>query len=305
MEPLSYRHMRSRAERWIVMFLCTLVLLIWVFERFILHSPVDIDGFAPFWLPIASTILAVSGIIQLGHSPLWLRIQRTLLWSGALSMLWLANGLIFDFLALAGLIGDPSTGQRISVDHLGMVTRILALCVTAVLAHTAFAHPASQASINPATWYGYAAFALALPYPVMRIYWALGGTVGLMYPSGAGHGFAPLLLAIPWILAAAISLLLISPPHWIPRRLLLTAGCIATIIVASIAPAACWSLITKPVIVDSSAKVGIATWVFGLFYGSWLLWAITAGAASRSYQLRTTGFTDIPASRANVEETKS
>ena len=31
---------------------------------------------------------------------------------------------------------------------------------------------------------------------------------------------------------------------------------------------------------------GMATWVFGLVYGSWLLWAIAAGAATRSYQLR-------------------
>ena len=31
---------------------------------------------------------------------------------------------------------------------------------------------------------------------------------------------------------------------------------------------------------------GIAFWVFGLFYGSWLLWAIAAGVATRSYQLR-------------------
>ena len=28
-------------------------------------------------------------------------------------------------------------------------------------------------------------------------------------------------------------------------------------------------------------------WVFGLFYGSWLLWAIAAGAATRAYQVRT------------------
>jgi hypothetical protein len=36
---------------------------------------------------------------------------------------------------------------------------------------------------------------------------------------------------------------------------------------------------------DPGSK-GIAIWVFGLFYGSWLLWAIAAGAATRSYQLR-------------------
>lgn len=125
MESVSCSSLRSKVERWIVLFLCTLLLLIWVFGRFILHRPVEADAFPTFWLPIASTMLAVSGIIQLGHSPLWLRIQKTLLWSSVLLMLWVANGLIFDFLALAGLIGDPSTGQRMIVDYLGMVTRIL------------------------------------------------------------------------------------------------------------------------------------------------------------------------------------
>jgi hypothetical protein len=37
---------------------------------------------------------------------------------------------------------------------------------------------------------------------------------------------------------------------------------------------------------DLGTRGGIAVWVFGLFYGSWLLWAMAAGAATRSYQLR-------------------
>lgn len=293
MESVSCSSLRSKVERWIVLFLCTLLLLIWVFGRFILHRPVEADAFPTFWLPIASTMLAVSGIIQLGHSPLWLRIQKTLLWSSVLLMLWVANGLIFDFLALAGLIGDPSTGQRMIVDYLGMVTRILALGVTVILAHIAFAHPASHASSNPATWYGYAAFVLALPYPVLRIYWALGGTIGLMYPSGSGQGFAPLLLAIPWILAAVLSLCLVSTRPLMPRRLLLAAGWSATAIVAMIGPAAFWSMITKLVEGGDIGLKGMATWVPCLFYTSWFLWAIAAGAATRSYQLRRISSADI------------
>ncbi|MGE5846364.1 MAG: hypothetical protein ACM34O_06540 [Ignavibacteria bacterium] len=37
----------------------------------------------------------------------------------------------------------------------------------------------------------------------------------------------------------------------------------------------------------------MATWVPCLFYGSWLLWAITAGAATRSYQIRSAGYADV------------
>lgn len=76
--------------------------------------------------------------------------------------------------------------------------------------------------------------------------------------------------AIPWLLAAALSLLLVSTRSWIPRRLLLAAGWFATGVVAMIGPAACWVLI--PVLVrGGDPKGGIAIWAF---------------AATRSYQLR-------------------
>ena len=70
-----------------------------------------------------------------------------------------------------------------------------------------------------------------------------------------------------------------------PRRLLLAAGWSATAVVAMIGPAACWALVTA-VVSGRDPKSGIAIWVLGLLYGSWLLWAIAAGAATRSYQLR-------------------
>jgi hypothetical protein len=131
-----------------------------------------------------------------------------------------------------------------------------------------------------------AAFVAALPYPVLRAHWALGGTLGLSWPGAAGKGFAPLLLAIPFLLAAALSLLLVSPRRWMPRRLLLAAGWTATAIMAMIGPAACWVMVTTLASGRNTGSSGIAIWVFCLFYGSWLLFAIAEGAATRSYQLR-------------------
>jgi len=147
------------------------------------------------------------------------------------------------------------------------------------------ARPAALAS-SAATWYGYAAFLLALPYPVLRMHWALGGTLGLMWPGAAGRGWEPLLIAIPWVLVAALSLLLVSPRSWMPRRLLLVAGWSATTIVAMIGPAALWSLVSALPGGGDTGNEGIETWVFALFYGSWFLFAIAAAAATRSYQLR-------------------
>jgi hypothetical protein len=208
----------------------------------------------------------------------WLRIRRALLWGGLVLMVWVANGLPFDLLRLTGLI-------PLAVEWPGLATRILALAAAIVLAHFVLAGPA-PASTRPASWYGYVAFVLALPYPVLRTWWAMGGTPGLDRPGAAGEGWAPWLLAIPWLMAAALSLLLVPARSVLPRRLLLAAGWFATAIVALIGPAACWALVKALSRGGAGPRGGIATWVFGLFYGSWFLWAIAAGAATRSHQLR-------------------
>jgi len=286
MELPDNRLAGTKAGQWIGMALCTAVLAAGALEQLISNRPAKAGTFAPDWLPFAAAVIAAAGIMRWNGHPQWLHVQRTLRWSGLFLMIWVANGLLFDFLAMAGLIGDPATGLRIGVDWPAMATRSFALAVAVFLASITLARPVTMASTRSAAWYGYAAFVLALPYPVLRIWWALGGTPGLISPGAAGHGLAPILLTIPWLLAAALSLLLVSPQRWKPRRLLLAAGWSATAIVASIAPAACWSLITRLASGDQTGQKGMTIWVFCLFYGSWLLWAIAAGAATRSYQLR-------------------
>jgi hypothetical protein len=281
MESQSGQSLGGRAEPWMAMVLCAAVLAAKAVEQLVRNRPAYAGSFAPYWLPLAAAGLAAAGIVRLNDRPQWLRVQRALLWGGLLLMVWAANGLPLDLLRLTPLI-------PLAVDWPGLATRMMALAAAAVLARLTLARPATPASTPAPTWYGYAAFVLALPYPVLRTWWALGGTPGLLWPGAAGHGFAPLLMAIPWLLAAALSLLLVPTWRWMPRRLLLAAGWFATAIVALIGPAACWSLVTKLAVSGDPGgpRVGIAVWVFGLFYGSWLLWAIAAGAATRSYQLR-------------------
>ena len=267
----------SRTEQIIILVLCAAVFAAGILQ-FVGNRPADAETFAPFWLPFVAAGLAVAGIILLNSRLRWLRLQSTLIWIGLMLMLWVANGLPLDLLRIAGII-------PLNVDWLGLATRTLSLVAAVMLARLALAYSFTSASGRTATWYGYAAFAMALPYPVMRTVWALGGTLGLMWSGAAGHGFAPWLACIPWLLAAALSLLLVSTPHWMPRRLLLIAGWSATAIVAMVGPSACWSLVTGFISGDLGLD-GIANWVPCLFYGSWLLWAIAAGAATRAYQLR-------------------
>jgi hypothetical protein len=213
-------------------------------------------------------------------------------------MVWAASGLPFDLFTAAGLVGHRTASGEIvrsTVYWPGLVTRAFALAGVIVLARLTLARPAAPGSADPATWYGYAAFALALPYPVLRVHWALGGTVGLGTAGGAGVGWEPVLIAIPWMMAAALSLFLVSPPHWMPRRLLLLGGWTATTIVAMIGPAAFWSFVGALASGGEMSTGDIDLWVFGLFYGSWFLWAISGGAATRSYQLRAASVPMSPA----------
>jgi hypothetical protein len=218
------------------------------------------------------------------------RVQRPIVWVGLLLLIWAANGLPFDVLTAAGLMGRRTESGEIVIATVwwpGLVTRALSMAAAIVLAHIALSGPAARSAPGGTAWYAYAAFVLALPYPALRLHWAFGGTTGLARPGAAGEGFEPLLIAIPWIAAAVLSLLLAKPRRWPSRRVILAAGWIAAAIVAMIGPAALWSVVRALVEGAAIGADGIAAWVFGLFYGSWFLWAIAAAAATRSYQLRT------------------
>jgi len=274
----------SNLEAWIALVLCATVVAAGVVSVLLPERPAYAGSFAPDWLPLAAGGVAAAGILlRLHDRPGWPRFGRALIWSGLLLLLWTASGLPIDLLRVASLVvpGLMPPG----VDWPGLATRAFALAALVVLARLAMARPAGAARM--ASWYGYAALALALPYPVLKTWWALGGNLGLRWSGADGlvGSFALWLPAVPWLLAAALSLLLVLTPHWLPRRLLLVAGWSATVVVAMVGPVACWSLVSG--LIHGDADFGaMYGWVFGLFYGSWLLWAIAAGAATRSYQLR-------------------
>ncbi len=277
----------SKTESWIGLVLCVAVAAAWALEQLVPGRPAYAEALAPDWLPLAAAGLGAAAIVvrMAAHSG-WLRLQGVLGWGGLLLMLWAAGGLMIDLLRVASLAlpGLMPAG----VDWLGLTTRAFAAATAAVFAHLALTRGSDPASTRVATWYGYAALALALPYPVLKTWWALGGRLGLRWPGadGLAGSFALWLPAVPWLLAATLSLLLVMTPRWLPRRPLLAAGWFASVAVATFGLSAC-SAFAVGLLRGDVDSGGMATWVFGLVYGSWFLWAIAAGAATRSYQLRT------------------
>lgn len=279
----------TKLERLLAL-LCASLAVAWAVGRLVPDQPGPVPAFAaPDWLPLLAAATAAAGAVPLDGSSRWLRARTGLRWAALLLLVWAASGLPFDLLTAAGLMGRRTTSGEIvlaTVSWPALATRALALAALVVLARLTLGTTAARASAPPPAWVGFAAFALALPYPLLRLHWALGGTIGLASPGAAGSGWEPLLIAAPWALAAVLSLLLVSPPPWLPRRALLAAGWTATTVVAMIGPAAFWAFLVALAGGAEMETGAIDLWVFGLFYGSWFLWAIACGAATRGYQLR-------------------
>ncbi|MGE5228606.1 MAG: hypothetical protein ACM3MJ_02690 [Deltaproteobacteria bacterium] len=281
---MRWRTIHPRFETRIALVLCATLFVAGVVGLALPEPPAYADSFAPDWLVLAAAGMAAAGVVVRLRGPArWPRLDGALTWSGLFLLLWTASGLPIDLLRVVSLVAPGLMPP--GVDWPGLATRALALAALLVLGHLALTRPAALSRAD--CWYGYAALALALPYPVLKTWWAVGGSFGLRWPGadGLAGSFALWLPAVPWLLAAALSLLLVLTPRWLPRRLLLAAGWSATVVVAMIGPIACWSLVSG--LIDGDADFGaMYGWVFGLFYGSWFLWAIAAAAATRSYQVR-------------------
>src|SRR5512133_2719787 len=150
---------RIGSEQWIIIALCVAVVAAWAIQNFIFSDYSKPSS--PIWLPAAAAVLGAFGIMRLssGSERLWKAMHMI----GLLFMVWAANKVLFDFLTMAGLIGDPATGVRARVDWPGTISRVIALAAAVALARQALKAPAAG-SKPPAAWYGYAAFVLALPY---------------------------------------------------------------------------------------------------------------------------------------------
>lgn len=277
-----WQRRRRHLETWAALALSGAVLLAALVQRLAPGRPAYAEVFAPDWIALPAALLAgLAATATLRGDQASSTARRVIAWSGCVLMMWASGGLLLDLLRVIGLI-------PFGVDVPGMVTRTVALAATLALAHLTVFRPPHGSPVPVPTWFGWAAFALVLPYPLLKTWWALGGTFGLTGAGVAGElggSFLLWLPSIPFLLAAVLSVMLVPMWRRIPRWMLLTSGWMATVITANVGLSACWALLVATVN-GSPGPEGMADWVTPLFYGSWLLFAVAIGAATRSYQLR-------------------
>ena len=136
MESQSNHKQGRKSGKIIALALCIAVIGATVVEQFV-HNRPDYSGtFAPQWISLVAAGFAAAGLVRLNGHPRWRSVQRTLLWSGLMLMIWVANGLPFDLLRMTPLMPQ-------GVDWPGFVTRILALAAVIMLARLALADPST------------------------------------------------------------------------------------------------------------------------------------------------------------------
>ncbi|MFI6848203.1 hypothetical protein OG535_07150 [Kitasatospora sp. NBC_00085] len=164
--------------------------------------------------------------------------------------------------------------------------------------------PAPDGRLRAPSWSGYAAVALSLPYPVVKLAWECGSDVGMTQPEVIHNipgGWVPVL---PALAGSVLSLALVQPwgrvfPRWVPvvggsrvpRLLVLGPACFGTALLAQVGPAAFMSAVRQYFGPQQACAddFGLRPWVPLTFYASWMLWGAALGAAAWEYHRTTAG----------------
>ncbi|MFI0463478.1 hypothetical protein ACH347_05295 [Saccharopolyspora sp. 5N102] len=259
----------------------------------------------PSW---ATPLAAAAGVLgaALLMSPLRARRAIVAINGGAVMLLlWASGGILFDLLRLFGLMGFGPDWPMFATRAFALASAIL-LFRSTVLRVRALAGACGCCggpAAPPPRWLGYLGVLFALPYPVIKTAWALGGTIGLDYPDPARDGFTSGWLVVPAALVGIVlSLALVHRwgriwPGWVPglagrptpRGLLLFGGWFGAGLLFTMGPTGFADVIADLISGTSSANPipGMHYWPGALFYVSWMCWALVLGPSVYLYQRAT------------------
>jgi hypothetical protein len=240
------------------------------------------------------------------------------LWSAsALLVAEAADGIAFDVVgtvmnAVSAVTGEPLP-LALRPDVPGIAMRLAAaaagtlLVVTAVTEQRAArdacarcgrataggAGPVGSASWIRATAPGYAAVALALGYAAEKVYWGLGGTLGLATDDAFGDVrlWTPGLgdTAVLALIGATIALALVRPwgrrlPRWMP----LTGAVLGAMMLIPVGVMGTYGTLARlEELSDTEAGIALEPWVFMIEYPWFFAWGVSLALAAVSFHHRT------------------
>jgi hypothetical protein len=271
------------------------------------------SGFAPWWATVAAATMGAVAMLPVARSP---RVphsgvpRRVLLiagWSACVLLVWSAAGVVFDLLRVAAVLGIP--GLPPVVDWPGLLTRAAALGAAALLTPAIISFQRASprgcpecgrvltTTTKPTAWLGYVAFGLAFPYPLLKLYWAFGGTLG--WSGNSRHGAVGETLLL--LGGATLSLALVQRwgrvvPLWVPlvagkrvaRGLVLIPAWTATAVLVTMGALPAFGSMGQALgLLDGPARFSGTGSVVVMVYGGWLMFDLALGGATWAYQKQT------------------
>ena len=234
-------------------------------------------------VPVAATV-ALAALGLCARRP---RVGVPLGWVAVVLLFWASGGLALEgFRAFFAVTGIPA-GEFAEVDVPGMTVRALSAlaAVTTVLTTADAARAARPVAAPVRRWPRYVALAMCVPYPSLKLYWWLGGTVGR--PEGSTEG-------VPWMevalfAAGALVVLGLTGPRGTGRLrpLLLAAGWLGSTAALTMGALMLFGtlgqllgLTAGPVDLEAGAITGLVA----MTYGSWLAVGVALLAATLQAQ---------------------
>lgn len=219
---------------------------------------------------------------------------------------WSVSMLPFDVLRIVGLVPLPLSGWGLGLRLLLLVAGAgAAVPVLRTRRATQARCPACRRILPGGLdavprWPAVVALVFALPYPVLRIAWALGGTFGTTgKPLDLDPALAWGVAIVGLVLVAFTALLLVGRgPLW-ARALFGLGGIVAGLALTvngGLAATLAVSMIFTEGLESSPAGSDLMAWTFLLVYGSWFVAGVGVMAASWRYWAHRRE--DCPACRA-------
>jgi hypothetical protein len=305
---------QSYFKVWAALGACAITLIIVILKPFFPDGPEYTKGFAPLWV---TAFAAIIGVIALLLSTGWTRVRfvprllvLTSAWSASILLTWSSAGIVFDALRTAAVLGIP--GLPPVVDWLGFASRAISLTGAILLAMVTISYQRVsrgacvscgqglliKGKIRSNAWLGYTAFILSFPYPLLKIYWSIGGALGGGQNFGDHTAFGEILV---FGASALLSLALVQRwgrifPRWVPffagkkvpRWILITGGWIAACMTAPMGLLAIFGALMQALgLADGPVRFDGNGLMVSMVYGGWLLLGIALGGATWGYQQQT------------------